>query len=63
MLTNAQQDYVNSHRYNKDMANRIIDGKPTPADKSVMEKESTLLLLVVSRNKLCLTICTTQTEV
>lgn len=45
MLTNAQQDYVNSHRYNKDMANRIIDGKPTPADKSVMEKRVNALTI------------------
>lgn len=45
MLTNAQQDYVNSHRYNKDMANRIIEGKPTPADKSVMEKRVNALTI------------------
>lgn len=45
MLTNAQQDYVNSHRYNKDMATRIIDGKPTPADKSVMEKRVNALTI------------------
>lgn len=45
MLTNAQQDYVNSHRYNKDMANRIIDGKPIPADKSVMEKRVNALTI------------------
>lgn len=45
MLTKAQQDYVNSHRYNKDMANRIIEGKPTPADKSVMEKRVNALTI------------------
>lgn len=45
MLTKAQQDYVNSHRYNKDMANRIIDGKPTPADKSIMDKRVNALTI------------------
>lgn len=45
MLTKAQQDYVNSHRYNKDMANRIIEGKPTPADKSIMEKRVNALTI------------------
>lgn len=45
MLTKAQQDYVNSHRYNKDMANRIIDGKPTPADRSIMDKRVNALTI------------------
>lgn len=45
MLTNAQQDYVNSHRYNKDMANRIIEGNPTPADKSIMDKRVNALTI------------------
>lgn len=45
MLTKAQQDYVSSHRYNKNMANRILEGKPTPADKSVMEKRVNALTI------------------
>lgn len=45
MLTKAQQDYVSSHRYNKNMANRILEGKPTPADKSVVEKRVNALTI------------------
>lgn len=51
MLTKAQQDYVSSHRYNKDMANRIIDGNPTPADKSVMEKRVNALAISEAQKK------------
>lgn len=37
LLTNAQLSYVKSHRYGKDIANRIIEGTVTDADNKVMQ--------------------------
>lgn len=51
VLTTSQLSYVNSHRYGKDMANRIIDGKPLPADKSVMEKRVNSLTIPSAKKK------------
>ncbi len=51
VLTTSQLSYVNSHRYGKYMANRIIDGKPLPADKSVMEKRVNSLTIPSAKKK------------